>query len=160
MKLRSIFSVVACVGSVAIAAAAHLPKGTEVLLTFRQSLSSKTAKAGDHVRLAVKRAVRNARGMVVLAAGTPVSGVIERVDSRDHFGKNARIRIALDPVKGIELQPRDKGAVVGGTRGNQAAAVSGGAALVFGPLGLVGGYFVVGHNVFIHPGDTLRTEVD
>jgi hypothetical protein len=46
-----------------------------------------------------------------------------------------------------------------GARTDEAAAASGGAALIFGPLGLVGGYFVVGHSVNIHRGDTLRTVV-
>jgi hypothetical protein len=159
MDLRKLISASLCAGAALMANAAHLPKGTEVLLEFRQPLSSKTAKVGQRIHFTVKKDVDDPNGRVVLAEGTPVNGIVERVDKRSHFGANARIRIAIDPVHGVMLEPRDKGAVVGGTRGDEAAAASGGAALVFGPLGLVGGYFVVGHNVNIHAGDTLRTVV-
>jgi hypothetical protein len=158
MNIKTIL-VGAALASAILANAAQLTKGTEVNLTFRQGLSSKTAKAGDRVSLIVKNDVLDSAGHVVLRAGTPVRAVIERVDQRDHFGKNARIRIAINPVNGIDLQPRDKGTVVGGTRSDEAGAISGGAALVLGPLGLAGGYFVVGHSVNIHSGDTLRTIV-
>ena len=147
-------------GPLAICAlASQLNKGTEVYLTFRQPVSSKTAKAGDTVKFTVTHDVMDSSGHVVIARGTPVMGVISKVDQNDHFGKNARIRIALNPVDGIQLQPRDKGKLIGGTRSDEAGAASGGAALIFGPLGLVGGYFVVGHKVNIHTGDQLRTEV-
>ncbi len=159
MNLRSLLTGAAAFATLIAAQAVQLAKDTEVLLVFKQPLSSKTAKAGQHVALAVKEDVKDSGGRVVLAAGTPVVGVIERVDKRDHFGKNARIRIVLNPVDGITLEPRDKGVLIGGTRSTEAAAASGGAALVFGPLGLAGGYFVVGHNVNVHPGDTLRTVV-
>lgn len=145
--------------SIVPALAAHLPSGTEVPLVFRQSLTNKHAYVGEQVMLAVKHDVRGPNGHIVLRAGTPVTGIIEKVNGRSHFGVNAKIRIALNPVHGIYLEPRDKGSQLGGTRTDMAAASSGGAALVFGPLGLAAGYFVVGHNVYIHPGDTLRTEV-
>jgi len=136
-----------------------LPSGTEVNLVFQQPLNSRSAKAGETVRFMVKDDVADTNGNLVIRRGTPVTGVIERVDKNDHFGKNARIRLTLNPVNGITLAPRDKGNPVGGTRTDEAAAASGGAALVFGPLGLAAGYFVVGHSVHVHRGDTLRTEV-
>jgi hypothetical protein len=159
MNLRTLSAAALTVAAFVAAHAGQLHSGTEVNLIFRQSVSSNTAKAGDHISFAVKRDVTDGSGHVVLRAGTPVQGTIEKVDQKDHFGKNARIRIVLDPVNGIELQPRDKGKVVGGTRSDEAGAASVGAALLLGPLGLAGGYFVVGHSVHIHSGDTLRTEV-
>ncbi len=159
MNLKPILAIGGIFATTLVSLAAQLASGTEVNLVFRQALSSRSAKAGDKVMLAVKNDVMDSNGHVILSAGTPVTGVIEKVDKNDHFGKNARIRIALNPVKGIDLQPRDKGTVVGGTRSDEAGAISGGAALLIGPLGLAGGYFVVGHSVHVHPGDTLRTVV-
>ena len=159
MKIKNLLSVALVMGSSVAAFAAHLPSGTEVSLVFQRGLSNKHAHVGDTVPFTVKNDIIGPNGHVVLRAGTPVTGIIEKVNGRSHFGVNAKIRIALNPVRGIELEPRDKGKQIGGTRTDEAAAASGGAALVFGPLGLAAGYFVVGHNVNIHAGDTLRTVV-
>lgn len=157
MKIQNLMSVALVLGSAVGAYAAHLPPGTEVPLVFQQAVSNKHAHVGDTIAFTIKNDVLGPNGHVALHAGTPVTGVIEKVDGRSHFGVNAKIRIALNPVHGIELEPRDKGKQIGGTRTDEAAAAAGGAALVFGPLGLAAGYFVVGHNVNIHRGDTLRT---
>lgn len=135
-----------------------VPKGTEVILRFEQPLSSRTAKAGDTVPLVIDHNVM-ADGHVILAAGTPVRGVIVAVDKNDRFGKNARIRLALDPVHGIPLEPRDKGKMFQSASTDRAAEVAGAGALVLGPLGLAAGYFVTGKSVHVKPGDHLRTEV-
>ena len=156
---KKLMSIVLGLGASVAAFGAHLPLGTEVKLVFKQPVSSKTAHVGDHISMAIASDVFGPRGHVVLHAGTPVVGIIQTVDHRSRFGVNAKIRIAIAPVNGILLEPRDKGAQIGGTRTDEAAAVSGGAALVLGPIGLVGGYFVVGHQVNIHPGQRLRTVV-
>lgn len=136
------------------AVAAHAQtKGQAVTLKFVDPVSSKTAKAGDKVRFTVVSTVGK------IQAGTPVTGVIERVDKRDRFGKNARIRLVLNPVNGVTLAPRDKGKPFVGSNTDKAAIAAGAGALVLGPLGLAGGYFVTGKSVNIKAGDTLRTEV-
>jgi len=136
-------------------------KGTDVDLKFMQSLNSKHATAGQQVKLAVANDVM-VDGKTILRAGTPVMGVITKVDHRDHFGKNARIRLALNPVhtaRGmVYLEPRDKQSITG-RRSDTAGAASAGGAVVLGPVGLLGGYFVVGKPVKIQVGDPLYTEV-
>jgi len=136
-------------------------KGTDVELKFMQRLTSKNASEGQKVQLAVARDVM-VNGHDILKAGTPVTGIITKVDHRDHFGKNARIRLALNPVKShgdwIYLQPRDKQSITG-RRSDTAGAASAGGAAVLGPVGLVGGYFVVGKQVRVQVGDPLWTEV-
>lgn len=142
------------VGILTLGAAAHAQKkGDEVTLKFAQALTSKTAKAGDKVKFTVVKTVGK------LKAGTAVSGVIEKVDKRDRFGKNARIRLALNPVMGVTLAPRDKGKPFYGGQTDKAAIAAGAGALVLGPIGLAGGYFITGKSVNIKAGDTLRTEV-
>lgn len=151
-----ILGLVAAVG--AAQAQSNVPTGTEVMLRFQQAVNSRTAKPGDSVKFVVAKDVY-ANGHVALKAGTPVRGVIETVNRRDRFGKNARIRLALNPVHGITLEPRDKGKPFSGSETTKAAAASGAGALLLGPLGLAGGYFITGKSIDIHPGDTLRTEV-
>jgi len=150
-------------GAAAVASFAQVvvQKGTDVDLKFMQHVSSKTAVAGQTVKLAVANDVM-VNGKEILHAGTPVTGVITKVDHRDHFGKNARIRLALNPVKShggwIYLEPRDKQSITG-RRSDTAGAASAGGAVVLGPVGLVGGYFVVGKQVKIQVGDPLYTSV-
>lgn len=141
-------------GALALGSVAHAQsKGDEVKLRFDQAVTSKTAKAGDKIKFTVIDTVGK------IKAGTKVTGVIERVDKKDRFGKNARIRLVLNPVAGFTLEPRDKGKPFSGSKTDKAAIASGAGALLLGPLGLAGGYFITGKSVSIKKGDTLRTEV-
>lgn len=135
-----------------------VPEGTDVSLVFREELSSRHAKPGDRVRLEVARDVV-VHGDLVLRAGTPVEGTIERVSKSGVFGKNGSIRLTINPVHGIPLEPRTKGHDFKGSRTDHAAEIAGGGALLLGPIGLIGGVFVHGKSVNIHPGDHLETEV-
>jgi hypothetical protein len=99
----------------------------------------------------------------VLAAGTRVTGVISKLEKNKRYGVNAKMRIALNPVKSaygapIDLMPRTTNKYVGGQTGKAAGATAGGAAIL-GPVGLAGGLFVKGKPVKIKVGDVLDTEV-
>jgi len=139
-----------------------IPKGTPVTLVFSQAISSKSIKAGDRVQMSVKdNVVWNSR--VILRKGTQVTGIVSKVDKRKRYGINAQLRFAINPVKSvygqmINLEPRQKGNIVGGKTAEAGAATAGGV-LLLGPIGLVGGYFVVGKEVNIKVGDALETEV-
>jgi hypothetical protein len=150
-----------CAG--AYAASTVVPKGTPVTLVFDQRLSSKTAKAGQTVRMHVRDNVV-VDGRTVLARGTPVRGVISQVDKRKRYGVNAKLRIAVNPVRTpsgarLTLEPRNQGAYVAGKKSSQAAAATAGGAMVLGPVGLVGGMFIHGKSVEVKPGDTFDTSV-
>jgi len=158
MNYKSLISATLLSCSLGLAAATEVPKGTDVTLTFQQNLSSKTAKPGDRVHLQVARDVMVGNA-TVLKAGTPVTGIIERVSKKGVFGKNASIRLTINPVNGVPLQPREKGHDVKGSRTDHAAEASGAGLILLGPVGLVGGLFIQGKTVNIHPGDKLETEV-
>jgi hypothetical protein len=169
--MRKTFSVLACFCAAASLALAPLlamadsitvPKETDVTLIFDESLSSKTAKEGQTVKMHVADDV-TVDGKTVLKAGTPVTGTITKVSKRKRFGVNARMRFAINPVKSamgtmIPLEPREKGKAAGSKTG-EAAGASAGGAILLGPVGLVGGYFVVGKSVTIRPGDKLVSMV-
>jgi hypothetical protein len=147
----------------AVCFAAKLPIKTDVKLKFAQKVSSKTAKVGDLVKLEVAEDEK-ADGKIVLAKGTPVTGVIMNADKKGSFGKNARIRLAFKPVKSrygdmIFLAPRQEGKIVGGKKTTQAGAAAAGGAVLLGPVGLLGGLFIEGKEVSIKPGDTIESEV-
>lgn len=134
-----------------------VPKGTPVTLTFDQELNSRHMHVGDTFRMHVTDDIV-VNGRTVLRAGTPVTAEISKVRKQTHWGINAQMQISMRPVHGIDLQPRMTGKM-SGSRPDHAAEISGGAALLLGPLGLAGGYFVVGKPVHIHPGQTIDTEV-
>lgn len=140
-----------------------VPQGTPVDLIFDQGLDSKTTKVGQAVRLHVRDDVM-VGNRTIIRSGAPVTGVITNVKKRQRYGVNAQMMIALNPVRsaygqGIPLSPRTKGNRIGGRKSGQAAGATAGGAIVLGPVGLLGGYFVHGKRVVIHPGDPLATEV-
>ena len=143
-------------------ATSTLEKGTPVLLAFDESFSSKNIHKGDTVRLHVVDDVE-VRGRVVIPHGKSVVATISEVQKNGRFGKNAQLKLDIDPVRSmgvqIMLQPRQKGNMVGGTRGTKAAGAAAAGAVVLGPIGLGAGYFVVGKSVNVHVGDKLETQV-
>jgi hypothetical protein len=153
------------VGSLAATSSGRVtvPKGTIVTLVFDQSLKSQTAKAGDRVKLHVRDNVK-VGNRTVISRGTHVTGVLTEVKHKQRWGVNAKILIALRPVMStygqyITLDHRQSGKQFGGTKSEQAAGASIGGAVLLGPVGLVGGYFVTGKRVVIKPGDLLPTQV-
>jgi len=168
MKRNVLFLVPLLIGLLAVSAIAQAErvrvlKGTEIILAFDQALSSKTATVGEPVSLHVVNDVTVA-GHTILKAGTPVTATISQVDKRKRYGINAKMRIVLNPVKStygrmLALAPRSKGKFVGGKRSAEAAGATVGGAILLGPVGLLGGYFIVGKSVTINVGDQLTTEV-
>ena len=163
MSLRTVFLSFAAAAALSTnAVAATLHKGTQVTLAFDQPLSSRTAHTGDTVRLHVVNDV-SLGNRVVIHSGEHVTARITSVQKNGRFGKNGELRLDILPLHlgdtEIPLQPRQKGNVIGGTRGTKAAGAAGVGALVLGPLGLGAGYFVVGKSVNVHPGDKLETQV-
>jgi|SRR5579862_3390947 len=156
-------AVLAAVAALASSGSAGtLEKGTPVTLAFDQALSSRTAHKGDTVRLHVVSDVSVGR-TVVIHHGEKVTAVISEVQKNGRFGKNGQLRLDISPLHygrvEIPLQPRQKGNMIGGSRGTKAAGAAGVGALVLGPLGLGAGYFVVGKSVNVHPGDKIETQV-
>ena len=157
------FAVLLAFAAVASAARLVIPKGTHVTVVFDQALNSKTTKVGERVRLHVQDDVF-INGQKVIRRGARVQGVITRVSKRKHYGINAEMRIALRPVRSVTgimvpLEAGGKGEQVSGKKSGQAAGATVGGAAVFGPIGLVGGYFISGKSVRIKVGDRLVTEV-
>ena len=140
-----------------------VPRGMPVNLVFDQGLNSKTAQVGEAVRLHVANDVM-VGDRTVIKAGTPVSAVVTKVKHRKRYGVNARLMLYLNPVMStygvrIPLREHEAGKSFGGRKSGEAAGATVGGAILLGPVGLVGGYFITGKQVKIHPGDALPTEV-
>jgi len=146
----------------ALAERVSVPKGTEIVLAFDQPLKDTTARDGDKVRLHVDQDVQ-VDGKTVIKEGTKAYGTITAVKKRARFGVNARIQMKIKPIRTVDgkhvvVGYKTKSTSNGKTAGAAAASV-GGAALL-GPVGLVGGYFIVGKHVNVKPGDKTTVDVD
>ncbi len=140
-----------------------LKKGTPIKLVFDSYLNSKTSKPGDRIAFKVEEPVE-VDGKTVITAGTKEMGTVEKVNKRGRFGVNARVQLLMDPIrtvhgKRVPIGFKTTGPVVSGKTGGAAAATAGGAILL-GPIGLVGGYFVPGKTVDAKPGDKMTVTVD
>lgn len=165
MNIFSKSAAILAVSAFAIAANAEtvkVPEGKDVNLKFTKALSSRTVREGQTVWFTVANDVE-VGDRVILRKGTRVSGYISQVDKKGRYGVNASLRIALNRVKTrggyLTLEPREKGKHVAGEKSTEAAAATVGGAALLGPVGLIGGYFIVGKEVNIKPGAVLRTEV-
>lgn len=140
-----------------------VPAGMPVNLVFDQAVDSQYAQVGDNIRLHVANNVV-VNNKVIVTAGTRVTGVVSQVSHRKRYGVNAKIMIVLNPVRTtfnqrLPIEPRSEGKYVQGKKSRQAAGATIGGAIVAGPVGMVGGYFVHGKRVQIHVGDPLATQV-
>lgn len=162
MNLKTTLACLTLAVLTATSFALTIKKGTVVTLVFDQALTSKTAHVGDKVKFHVADDV-SVGGRVVIRHGTQVWATVSQVNKRGRFGKNAQLKLDISPIHtmGMEvpLQPRQKGNMIGGTRGTKAAGAAGAGALVLGPIGLGAGYFVVGKAVNVQPGQKLETQV-
>jgi len=138
-------------------ASTTVPKGTQVTLTFDQAVSSRKAHSGDKIKMHVTNDVV-VDGRTVIKAGTPLWATVDEVKKNERFGINAHLKLDLPNVSGIPLKPRIQGKD-SGSSADHAAEVAGAGALVLGPIGLLGSYFVVGKPVKVKDGDTLQTQV-
>lgn len=165
-RLVTATALAAFTGSLAAPAFAdtiELKKGTPIKLAFDSYLSSKHTKVGQRVSFHVIEPVI-VDGKTVIAEGTPETGIVEKVDKRARYGVNAHIRLSMAPIRStmgssILIGFKTEGPDVSGRTGGAAAATIGGAALL-GPVGLVGGLFIVGKNVDAKPGDKMTVVSD
>ncbi len=137
-------------------------KGTDIHLVFDSKLDSTKSKPGDTVKFHVEKDVE-VDGKTLISEGTKVTGTVEKINKRSRYGKNASVSMHLRSVKSVSgklimLEPKTKGQVISGETGDAAVATVGGAVLL-GPLGLAGGYFVVGKNVHAKVGDKTTVQV-
>lgn len=139
-----------------------LKKGSDIVLAFDQNLTDKAAKEGDRVNLHVDKDVL-VDGKTVIASGTKVTGTITKVHGRARYGVNARIQMLIDPIPAVDGSKIAVGYKTKSTEKGQTAGAAGatiGGAAVLGPIGLVGGYFVVGKHVNVKPGDKMTVTAD
>ncbi|MBP7633461.1 hypothetical protein KBA41_04790 [Candidatus Ozemobacteraceae bacterium] len=140
-----------------------VPKGTLVRLKLEKTLSTRTNKTGEMVKLSVVEAIQIGK-RVVIKKGAAAQAQLEKVRGPGRFGRNGSIKIRylfVTSVRGTQIP------IVLGERSikaNQSMGLAAGASaagyIILGPIGVVGGAFVKGHHIDIPAGTELMVEVE
>jgi hypothetical protein len=146
----------------AFAESIFVPSGTEVPLIFDTPLNSRTAHEGDIVRFHVAHRVM-VEGRTVIARGTPVTGVVTKIDKATVYGVGAKVGFQMNPIRTIDGQMVDLGfknkSKMISSQTGAAAGTTVASTLILGPIGLIGGLFFHGKSVNEKPGDHLLVTV-
>lgn len=134
-----------------------VPAATVVKLKTLAPISSKTNHVGDKIPLMVAEDVLIGNVMAV-PKGMKITGVITKAKSSGVFGQNGKLEIQFGDVRSMDGTgiPVEIGTKAQEEYKKAAGAVGASAAgaILLGPVGLVGGFFVKGDNVVI-PAGTL-----
>ncbi len=122
-----------------------LRAGTEVNMTTRSELSSKTSRVGDRFELEVSQDVA-LNGQIAIPQGSIATGEVTRVRHRGMWGRRGIIETRLRSVRVGDQQIRISGAAGDRGRAGTAGVV---AAVLFVP---VVGFLVTGTSAILPPG--------
>lgn len=137
----------------ASAQSAILPEGMTIQLETRQDISSKSARVGDQVELAVAKPV-TIGGVTIIAAGSPAVGEIMRVRDNGLLGRSGKLDIRVSKVRAGELNVPVRGHRNAKGKSGTLGAV--GAGIVFFPLAII----VRGKDVKLPAGTAFEVYVD
>ena len=136
----------------------EMPANTVFPITLSEGVATKTNQEGDTIRFTVAQDVF-VDDVLVLPQGAQGTGVVTKIQPPRSFGRNGKLEIKFNQVFGIDDEPI---ATVLGPEAKEklkyeAAALGG--AMVLGPIGLIGGYFVKGSDVDMPAGTALYIQV-
>ncbi|PJG48950.1 hypothetical protein CAF53_12435 [Sphingobium sp. LB126] len=137
----------------AFAQYAILPEGMAIPLQTREDISSKSARTGDEVELAVAKPV-TIGGVVVLPAGTSAVGEVTRARDNGLLGRSGKLDIRVDRLKVGQLDIPVRGQR--NAKGKSGTLGSVGAGIVFLPLAIL----VRGKDVKLPAGTVFDVYVD
>lgn len=130
-----------------------LPEGLTISLETRQDISSKTAKEGDAIDLAVAKAV-TISGVTLIATGTPVTGEVVRVRDNGLLGRSGKLDLRVSKVMVGQQEVPVRG--VRNVEGKSGTLGSIGAGILFLPLS----FLVRGKDVHLPAGTAFDVYVD
>jgi hypothetical protein len=138
-----------------------IPASTIVTMKNLDELNSKTVEKGQIVRFAVASDV-TVDDVVVIPAGMEADGTITNARKAGRFGRDGKIEITYSTVRASDGTPvkltvgektKEEYKRTAGAVGASAAG-----AIILGPVGLVSGLFVTGHNVDFPAGTEMYAE--
>lgn len=130
-----------------------LPEGLTIQLQTRQDISSKSAKVGDQVELAVAKPV-TISGVTIIPEGATAIGEVTRVRDNGLLGRSGKLDISVSKVQAGQVEVPVRGAQSAKGKSGTLGAV--GAGIVFLPLAAI----VRGKDVKLPAGTTFEVYVD
>lgn len=137
-------------------AQANVKQDTLIKVKLVTPLSSKDNRAGDAFTYVVSEDVFD-NGILVIAKGALGQGTVKGVDQSGSFGRDAKLQLTFNSVEAVD------GTVLETLLGDKAkektsslataAGASAAGMVILGPVGIIGGAFVHGHDV-VMPVDT------
>ncbi|WP_295788526.1 hypothetical protein [uncultured Veillonella sp.] len=130
-------------------------------VTLDTPISTKTNKVGDTFEFTVAEDIMDGNVLLV-PAGTTGKGHVSEIKSASSFGRNGKLDFVFDTVptingesfvaiQGEEAKEKTKQEL-------KAAGASVAGAVLLGPVGLVGGFFIKGKNVELPAGSTIYVQ--
>ncbi len=137
-------------------AEASVKQDTLIKIKLVTPLSNKDSRAGDSFTYVVAEDVFD-NGILVIPQGAFGQGTVKAVDQAGSFGRDAKLKLTFDTVEAVD------GTVLATILGDKAkektsslataAGASAAGMVILGPVGIIGGAFVHGHDV-VMPADT------
>lgn len=143
---------------------AEVPAQTVFKVELGQTLSAKTAKTGDPVKMRLAGDL-TVDEMLVAPKGSLVTGHVDSVKPPRSFGRKAEVRLAFDNL--IPLGPEPIAVFMGerarkAAKGDDSIAAAAGASflglILLGPVGLAGGLLVRGDATVVQEGTPFYLE--
>ncbi|WP_313809212.1 hypothetical protein [Sphingobium sp.] len=130
-----------------------LPEGMAIQLETQREISSKSARVGDQVELAVAKPV-TIGGATLIPAGSPAVGEVSRVRDNGLLGRSGKLDIKVSTVKagGVDIPVRGQR----NAQGKSGTLGAVGAGIVFLPLAVI----IRGKDVKLPSGTLLEVYVD
>jgi len=138
-----------------------LHDGTPVHLYLMDDLTSKKSKDGDIVRFKVREDAR-VDDVVIIAAGSAVTGHVVAVRRRGFAGRSGKLDLAVDyalAVNGSKIPLRGNPALTGASNGEAAAAGAAAIVLIM-PVATPAALLIRGSDADIHKGTMLNAYVN
>ena len=112
----------------------HIPEGTPVKIRFEETITSKTAKAGDEFAVSLDEPIQLDNGVVIPATFKGV-GEVMSAERHGFVGKAGQLNVQLDYIKVGDKRLHLRSHQGGEGKGSLGAAVA--LTVLFGPLGLL-----------------------
>jgi len=141
------------IASPAWAQSVTVPEGMAIRLETRHDISSKSARVGDQVELAVAKPVAIG-GVTIMPAGTPAVGEVTRVRDNGLLGRSGKLDIKVSTIRAGQLDMPVRGQRNAKGKSGTLGAV--GAGIVFLPLAVI----VRGKDVKLPAGTSFDVYVD
>ena len=135
-----------------------VPANTLIKISLVTPVNTKNLKVGDKVEYQVAEDVTE-NGLLIFAKGAPGEGTVTKVVPARNFGRDAEIEIDFKETRSVDGTAVDTFLGEEAKKEMKSMAMAAGASIagmvILGPVGIVTGAFVQGHNIDLPAGTEM-----